>query len=187
MKKTQDLPRKLLDVACRVRVQETLHRDDDLVDQAAFALIAALDEIAQLRVALRFYAGAKHYDLDDNEEFDTVSGEPQNWLCSGLEGSATMIENGQVARCALLGEPITWVDGDDDCTPQPIEGEQSCATIAGPQATAAAPGPVIVHAYWPDGRREASEFGRWPLRHELPEDAVRFDIAWPDPTIYRAI
>lgn len=187
MTTTQDLPRKLLDVACRVRVAETLHRDDELVDQAAFALMAALDEIAQLRSALRFYARHEHYCLDDDEEFDTVSDEPQNWLCSGLDGSATMIENGGVARCALLGEPITWLDGDDDTTPQPIDGEQSCAALAGPEAPAAAPGPVIVHAYWPDGRREEREFRHWPLRHQLPEDAVRFDIAWPDPLIHRAI
>lgn len=33
-----ELPRKLLDVACRVRVGETLHRDDELIDQGAHAL-----------------------------------------------------------------------------------------------------------------------------------------------------
>lgn len=36
------LPRKLLDVACRMRVGETLYRDDELVDAAAHALRTAL-------------------------------------------------------------------------------------------------------------------------------------------------
>lgn len=40
------LPRKLLDVACRIRAGETLFRDDDLVDTAAHALKAALDSPA---------------------------------------------------------------------------------------------------------------------------------------------
>ena len=39
------LPRKLLDVAYRVRVGETLHRDDELIDEAAHAL-AALEKRA---------------------------------------------------------------------------------------------------------------------------------------------
>lgn len=36
------LPRKLLDVACRIRMQETLFRDDELVDQASHAIKGAL-------------------------------------------------------------------------------------------------------------------------------------------------
>lgn len=84
-------------------------------------------EIATLRTALRFYARGEHYHLDESEEFDTVSGEPQNWLMSGREDSATMVENGQVARFALEGVAINWIDGDDDETPQPLETEVSCA------------------------------------------------------------
>lgn len=34
----QLLPRKLLDLACRVRTHETLFRDDELIDLAAHAL-----------------------------------------------------------------------------------------------------------------------------------------------------
>jgi hypothetical protein len=41
---TQELPRKLLDVACRIRVGETLFRDDEIVDQSAHALREALDD-----------------------------------------------------------------------------------------------------------------------------------------------
>lgn len=125
MTTTKELPRKLLDVACRVRVSETLHRDDELIDQGAHALKAALDEIALLRTALRFYARGQHYHLDDTEEFDTVSGEPQNWLCSGC--SETMVENGRVAKSALEGTPCHWIDGDDDETPLPLAGEVTCA------------------------------------------------------------
>lgn len=43
------LPRKLLDVACRIRSGETLIRDDELVDDACHALNDALDEIDRLR------------------------------------------------------------------------------------------------------------------------------------------
>lgn len=83
-------------------------------------------EIARLRTALRFYAHGQHYHLDEREEFDTVSGEPQNWLCSVLEESATMVEDGRVALFALQGIDSTWRDGDDDNTPLPVEGEVSC-------------------------------------------------------------
>ncbi len=60
-------------------------------------------EIARLRTALRFYARGEHYTLDEREEFDTVSGEPQNWLCSGLEESATMVENGTCCPVCVAG------------------------------------------------------------------------------------
>lgn len=82
-------------------------------------------ENERLRVALRFYARGEHYNLDESEEFDTVSGEPENWLCSGLDDSATMIENGRVALFALRGIETNWIDGDEDCTPQPVEGEKA--------------------------------------------------------------
>jgi len=40
---------------------------------------------------------------------------------------------------------------------------------------------VQVNCHWACGRVLALEFDHWPQRHELPADAVRFDIAWPDP------
>lgn len=132
-----DLPRWLLGVGCRVRTAEVLHRDDELVDRAAHALKAALDEISLLRTALRFYAHGEHYHLDDSEDFDTVSGEPQNWLCSGREDSSTMVEIGQVAIAALQGVVLHWIDGDDDHTPQPIEGEVSLVIEASAMNTPA--------------------------------------------------
>lgn len=91
---------------------------------------AALEEIAALRTALRFYARREHYLLDEAEEFDTVSGEPQNWLMSGQENSQTMVENGQIARFALQGVAVNWIDGDDDETPKPIDGEQSVLALS---------------------------------------------------------
>ena len=81
-------------------------------------------------LALRFYANSEHYMLDDDDDFDTVSGEPENWLCSGRDESSTMIEDGTIARRALRGEPIQWIDGDEDGTPKPIEGEATQAVNA---------------------------------------------------------
>ena len=89
-----------------------------------------VDEIRRLRTALRFYANGEHFNLDESEEFDTVSGEPQNWLCSGREDSSTMVENGRVALLALQGEDARWVDGDEDCTPQPVAHEVSVLAAA---------------------------------------------------------
>lgn len=83
-------------------------------------------EIALLRTALRFYAGAEHLNLDENEDFDSVSGEPENWLASGVDDSTTMVENGGVARMALKGIAGDWLCDGEDCTPKPIDGEVSC-------------------------------------------------------------
>lgn len=41
---------------------------------------------------------------------------------------------------------------------------------------------VEVLCYWSDGRCEHMEVDAWPQREDLPADAVRFDIAWPDLT-----
>lgn len=84
-----------------------------------------VEECKRLREGLRFYAGAGHFhgDPDDLDEFDSVSGEPESWLfhCD----NSMMIENGGVARLYLRGKRANWVDGDDDDTPTPIEGEVS--------------------------------------------------------------
>lgn len=83
-------------------------------------------EIKRLRTALRFYANGNHYHADEGEEFDTCSGEPQNWLFSGREDSSTGIETGGVARLALQGMDCDWIDGGEDTTPKPVPGEVSC-------------------------------------------------------------
>lgn len=98
-----------------------------IINEFARRIDARDAELKRLRTALRFYARGEHYHLDESEEFDTVSGEPQNWLCSGREDSATMVENGRVALFALQGIDANWRDGDEDNTPQPVEGEVTCA------------------------------------------------------------
>lgn len=68
---------------------------------------------------LRFYGNGEHFYIDpDGEGFDTVSGEPENWLCSQREGDTTMFENGGLARAVLRGE-LTEADPES----QPVEGE----------------------------------------------------------------
>lgn len=55
---TPNLPRKLLDVACRIRTRESLHRDDELVDEAAHAIASRDAEIERLRRNLGECEGA---------------------------------------------------------------------------------------------------------------------------------
>lgn len=86
--------------------------------------------------ALRFYANGSHLHIDgDHHDFDTVSGEPDNLLFSGKDDDETMLEDGGIARQALRGKPILWVDGDDDETPKPIDGEAINATPQEPAAS----------------------------------------------------
>ncbi|MEB5483934.1 hypothetical protein QMA69_05405 [Burkholderia pseudomallei] len=83
--------------------------------------------------ALRFYANRRHFNIDqDHQQFDTVSGEPANWLFSERDDDCTMIEDGSVARAALCGEPLAF----EDPVP-PIEGEAFGAPP--PPAPASAP------------------------------------------------
>lgn len=118
------LPNRLRE--CADEVMEFPHPSAcDHLHLAHALMRQAADVIERLRIALRFYAHGDHYNLEDSEDFDSVSGEPQNWLCSGLDDSATMIEDGTVARLALQGVAADWTDGGDDFTPQPIEGEEA--------------------------------------------------------------
>lgn len=74
---------------------------------------------AEVLHALRFYANGEHFSIDaDHHEFDTVSGEPDNWLHSQRDEDCTMIEDGGIARAVLQGKKI---HGDMDS--QPVEGE----------------------------------------------------------------
>jgi hypothetical protein len=100
--------------------------------------------------ALRFYAHGHHYNIDsDHQQFDTVSGEPQNWLFSERDDDCTMIEDGSIARAALCGggqgfeEPTT-----------PVEGEIFRAALA--RASEAAAGEPIYQA-----RQHSDEEQRW--------------------------
>lgn len=81
--------------------------------------------------ALRFYANGEHLVIDgESQEFDTVSGEPQNWLMSLKDGDTTMMEDGSIARQALLGEKLQWIDGDEDHTPKAIKGEVFASLVS---------------------------------------------------------
>jgi hypothetical protein len=81
--------------------------------------------------ALRFYANGDHLVIDgDCQEFDTVSGEPDNWLFSGKDDDTTMLEDGCIARFALMGKALNWIEGDDDASPKPIEGEAFAQPVA---------------------------------------------------------
>ena len=46
----ETLPRRLLDIACRVRVNECLFHDDEFVDDASHALKEAIDLLRELAV-----------------------------------------------------------------------------------------------------------------------------------------
>lgn len=70
--------------------------------------------------ALRFYANGEHFNIDgDAQEFDTVSGEPINWLFSERDDDCTMIENGGIAKLVLQGKKLLI----EDDVSKPIEGE----------------------------------------------------------------
>ncbi|MEJ0004413.1 MAG: DUF3850 domain-containing protein [Pararobbsia sp.] len=69
--------------------------------------------------ALRFYARGHHYTIDEDcQQFNTLSGEAQNWLCSERDDDSTMIEDGSIAKAVLLGG-ASGLAGPTE----PIEGE----------------------------------------------------------------
>lgn len=72
-----------------------------------------------LRQALRFYANGDHMIFDKPELWEDVSGEPPNVLQRENDGFCEMVEDGTLARYALLGKEIDW-DGEE---PKVIEGE----------------------------------------------------------------
>ena len=71
-----------------------------------FELDSLKAENERFRCALRFYAKGEHHNLDGDDDFDTVSGEPENWLFSCREDSTTMIEDGTIASRTLRGETL---------------------------------------------------------------------------------
>jgi hypothetical protein len=68
-------------------------------------------EIERLRKGLKYYADGCHMMLNEPGEWDTVSGEPQNFYCDNA-GTAT-IEDGSIAKKILEG----WALSDDDDAP----------------------------------------------------------------------
>ena len=62
----------------------------------------AADEIESLRAALKWYADGEHFTKADQNAWDTVSGEPQNWWCD--EAGTAMVEDGSLAGMVLEGK-----------------------------------------------------------------------------------
>ena len=75
-------------------------------------------EIERLRDALRFYANRLHFERNEPDAWDTVSGEPENFWCD--EAGTATVEDGTIAAMALRGETIDW-EGEQ---PLGIDGEQ---------------------------------------------------------------
>ncbi|KGS43821.1 hypothetical protein X945_3215 [Burkholderia pseudomallei ABCPW 107] len=105
-----------------------------LRDTRAAASPAAAIPAAVLN-ALRFYANGHHFNIDnDHQQFDTVSGEPQNWLCSERDGDCTMIEDGSIAKTALCGGVLGFEEPE-----KPVEGEVFTPAPQPAHAEAASP------------------------------------------------
>jgi hypothetical protein len=134
--------------------------------------------------ALRFYANGSHYHVDMNE-FDTVSGEPQNWWASERDDDETMFEDGTIAKRALQGIAVSWIDGGNDDSPPMVDGEVFAAGAAPIptdwQPIETAPRGVTVLLWGPDFKRphvgdwadyrvyNAPGYTRWALLHEAPK------------------
>ena len=85
-------------------IEDRMHDTEYLARAEHEATLSQLRaENEKYRKALEFYALGEHFEycgLDDHEP-ETVSGEPENWLCGGAEGSEFQYEDGYVARFAL--------------------------------------------------------------------------------------
>lgn len=70
--------------------------------------------IAVLQEALQFHAEEKHFEYCGKDKFEpeSASGEPDNWMCGGSEGSEFQYENGELARFALALAPATTQAGE---------------------------------------------------------------------------
>lgn len=85
----------------------------------------------QLRTALRFYARKKHI-ADPDDELCLMDMESSwMWHSSAVtsergwaDNSAVLMEDGSIAKSALLGQVIDWNDEEgEDQTPKPLAGE----------------------------------------------------------------
>ncbi|KWC56526.1 hypothetical protein WL53_16260 [Burkholderia ubonensis] len=113
--------------------------------------------------ALRFYANGSHFNIDnDHQDFDTVSGEPVNWLYSTRDDDTTMIEDGSIAKAALCGKPLAFEDPET-----PVEGEVFGAQVATSANETGAEGlDGLAHELWSAAQIQ-------PRNGEGIEDAVR--------------
>ena len=67
-----------------------------------------VNEIENLRKALKFYGDGGHFIKADDTAWDTVSGEPQNYWCD--EAGTATVEDGHIARLALSGHLVRFED-----------------------------------------------------------------------------
>lgn len=88
-------------------VPEGLYDADQMRSYALASIASERAEVGRLKAALKWYADGNHFVLDD--DWDTVSGEPQNWLMGPESG---MVEDGGIARTVLDGGHM--VEGDDE-------------------------------------------------------------------------
>jgi hypothetical protein len=125
-------------------------------DQAAGELRVLPKDVLD---ALRFYAHGDHYSIDDDHQsFDTVSGEPANWMFSEKEDDCTMFEDGGIARAVLAGRSAGFEE-----PVEPFEGE----VFTGVPAT---PSTVGVAVAW---RWRERNTDRWRFTRHNPESLPR--------------
>jgi len=57
-----------------------------------------------------------------------------NWFCGrkplNIGAQLKKLEDGSIARFALMGKALNWIEGDDDASPKPIEGEAFAQPVA---------------------------------------------------------
>lgn len=109
-----------LDVAIELLEGTTLHTRSDQVSlsvevaRLVYCAVKAAkqenadlrDRVAQLEEALAFYAGRKHFNVADEDAWDTVSDEPPNFWCD--EAGTATVEDGSVAKHYLSTLPSDY-------------------------------------------------------------------------------
>ncbi|CAJ9928245.1 gp38 [Burkholderia pseudomallei] len=124
--------------------------------------------------ALRFYANGHHFNIDeDHQQFDTVSGEPQNWLCSERDDDCTMIEDGSIAKAALCGGVLGFEESE-----KPIEGEVFTAAQQPAQADARV---GLTGEQWEELRLIARTYNERGFPKHAREFFARVHPARPEP------
>jgi hypothetical protein len=93
---------------------------DQMRAYAQSAIADLVKENAMLREGLQYYADRRHFMLGDEDAWDTVSGEPQNFWCD--EAGAATVEDGTVAAMALFGTPLSFEEEDAAIT-QSLKGQ----------------------------------------------------------------
>ena len=133
-----------------------------------------------LLTALRFYARGEHYMVDE-DDFDSVSGEPPNWQCHHED--TTMFEDGTVARLALRGIAGNWVDGGEDDTPAPIDGEVFAPTAP---ADKFAERPAVIVKFAPVMKAVVNLLAAVDEKHEKGSVPLKFTIPYGEVNALRA-